>query len=194
MKSLDAMAQAIERLQGTFPEKNDEIQERLEQIRAHIMALQKAIRLRPPTPGEPRAYRENLQSFARVTVALSEHPPTMDSFAEQLRLIEQDLSLKETFSSSSRGEPLSQIEAVIRTVDKDNRENGGYEIWYVPKGLEDYSEEYKRFDNLSTPAVMSLPPGNYVLWATKQNVTSDRRPLSLGEDGKSKREFTLVVK
>lgn len=193
--SLDTMAKAVERLQNQVQPKTPEVSTRLNQIKAHVSELQNVVRSRPAVLGpEPRLYRENLESFSRVLIAVAEHAPPTDRLLDQLNSIERDLAIKKGFASSSRGEPLSQIQTVVYTVDKEERGKGGYEIWYVPKGLEDYSQEFKRFDNLSTPAIMSLPPGNYVLWTTKDNVTSDRRPLTLGDDGRSKREFTLVVK
>lgn len=195
MASLDTMATAVERLQNRVQSKTPEVSTRLYEIRTHISELRNAVRSRPVMLGpEPRIYQENLELFSRVMIAVAEHPPATDRLLDQLSSIERDLAIKRRFASSSRGEPLGQIQTVVYTVDKDHRSKGGHEIWYVPKGLEDYNGEYKRFDNLSTPAIMSLPPGNYVLWTTKDNVTSDRRPLTLGDDGRSKREFTLVVK
>lgn len=189
------MATAIEKLQDRVQPKTPEVSTQLEQIRTHISELQNVVRSRPLMLGpEPRIYQENLELFSRVMIAVAEHPPATDRLIDQLNSIERDLAIKRRYASSSRGEPLGQIQTVVYTVDTENQSKGGYEIWYVPKGLEDYNREYKRFDNLSTPAVISLPPGNYVLWTTKDTVTSDRRPLTLGDDGRSKREFTLVVK
>jgi DNA repair photolyase len=193
--SVNTMASAVEKLQNSVEPKTSEISERLVQIRKHLEAIQEAVRVRPVMLGEePRRYRENLVAISRSLVRLSENVPSTNTLGLKLNAIEQDLALKEKFIGSTRGEPLSQIETVVHTEGKDTHEKSGYEVWYVPKGLEDYKAEYRRFDNLSTPAVMSLPPGNYVLWATKENVISDRRPLTLGDDGRSKREFTLVVK
>lgn len=192
--SLDEMATAIKKLQNSVQGKLPAISSRLGQIETHVAALQHAVRSRPATLGEePRRYRENLMTYSKLLLLVAEHPSTTNRLEQQLNAVEQDFAIKEKFVASTVEEPLSQIEAVIITADKDNREKGGYEVWYVPKGLEDYSAEYRRFDNLSTPAIMFLPPGNYVIWASKENVTSARRALALGDDGRSKREFTLVV-
>jgi hypothetical protein len=195
LASLDMMASATEKLQMRDEARTPEFKARLEKVKRHISELQNTVRYRPAMLGaEPRIYRENLESFSRVLMAVAENPPEPAQLKNQLDSIEWDLEIKLRFAASSRGEPLGQIQTVVYTVDTDNRAQGGYEIWYVPKGLEDYKAEYKRFDNLSTPAIMALPPGNYVLWTMKDNVTSDRRPLTLGDDRRSKRELTLVVK
>lgn len=43
--------------------------------------------------------------------------------------VADDLALKASFSNSSRGEPLTEIDTVIHTVDDRNREVSGYEVW-----------------------------------------------------------------
>jgi hypothetical protein len=191
-QSLTSMSNSIRVLQIKYAKKNKAAAAKLQEISNYIHEMQANILLRL-NQDEPEQYIQNLASIAKLLKTLAEKHIAKNDLLKKLDQTASDLALKVAYSRSSRGEPYAQIEAVIRTV-KESNEISGYEVWYVPVALDEYRDEYRRFDNLSSPAVMLLPPGNYFLWATKGIYISERRPLTLGNDGRSKRRYDLDVK
>ena len=138
-------------------------------------------------------YHQSLQLDAELLQNAIERSPEPQQVLTSVSAVAADLSLKAKFSKTSRGDPFRLIQVVVRTISR-SIETGGYEIWYVPKGWADAKKAYKRFDVLSSPSIMELPPGNYFVWAVRDKESIAPRPLSLGDDGKSKRIVDLPVK
>ena len=106
--------------------------------------------------------------------------------------LNEELRIKILFSQSMKGGGFADIEVVVDT-KKSGEPISGYEVWYVPKGWRGNEEHYERFDNLSTPAVKQLPPGNYFIWTKKGGYQSDYSPFSFGFDEQTKRRIDLEV-
>ena len=172
---------------------NEDLSAELRDTVSQISALRADVVLSPNAP-QPERYLTNLSSYASFMQRIIEKPLPERDMLRVIREIRLDFHAKAIFSKSSRGQPLRQIETIVNTMKDGKAAISGYEVWYVPKGLVDYSDEYRRFDNLSTPAIMPLPPGNYLIWASKGRWSSERRPLTLGNDGRSKRQYDLPVK
>lgn len=122
----------------------------------------------------------------------TEIKPPDDKLKNKFEELDKELNAKLVFAKASRGNISSSISVVIKTI-RNGMEEGGYEVWYVPKGWADEKDHYQRFDNLSSPSIMDLPPGNYFIWTLKGNSKTEPRPLSLGEDKRSKRVIELNV-
>jgi hypothetical protein len=191
VQSLNSMSNSTLLLQSKYSKKSKAIAGKLLEISVLVQEMRAAIKARLPKT-KPEIYLENLSAISKLLKNLSGKPPKKELLLKKLEEVASDLALKVAYGRSSRGEPFAQIEAVIRTI-KGTNEISSYEVWYVPVALEEYSEDHMRFDNLSSPAVMKLPPGNYLIWAKKGNYKSERRPLTLGNDGSSKRRYDLPV-
>jgi hypothetical protein len=63
--------------------------------------------------------------------------------------------------------PIPDILTTVTTRDKDGKEVSNCEVWYCLKALINYKDRYYHFDQLSSPTVDSLAPGNYVFWTQK---------------------------
>jgi len=189
---LSSMNGTVETLQARY-RRSKSISTELGQISKKIIELRSRVRQEPNIP-QPVRYIKNLAAYAKFLQLLADRPVGNEQMLSALREITSDLDIKVIYSKGSRGQPLREIETIVHTVKDGNKEISGYEVWYVPRGLVDYPDEHKRFDNLSTPAIMPLPPGNYILWAAKGKSVSERRPLTIGDDGRSKRQYYLPVK
>jgi hypothetical protein len=192
LKILDSLNIKLEALQERY-RTNDDLLAQLRQTSLEVRELRSVVTLSGESP-QPERYLNNLSSYSGLMQRLIDRPLPSQEMLKVLREVNADFHTKVIYSKSSRGQPLREVEAIINTVKAGKGEVSGYEVWYVPRGLADYPEEYKRFDNLSTPAIMLLPPGNYFLWATRDNVVCERRPVTLGDDGRSKRYYDLPVK
>lgn len=106
--------------------------------------------------------------------------------------VDSDLDLKLNYAKSSLGAALRSVQVIVHTLRKGKDEND-YEVWYVPKALIDNREYYAQFDRLSSPTDMGLPAGNYYIWAQKGDMLSEKKPVSLGNDNKSRREIDIPL-
>ena len=192
LKILDSLNIKLEILQNR-DRTNEDLLAQLRQTSLEVRELRSVIALSGEGPQSQR-YLDNLTSYSSVIQRFIDTTVPSKEMLKVLREVSSDFHTKVIYSKTSRGQPLREVEAIINTVKAGKGEVSGYEVWYVPRGLVDYPDEYKRFDNLSTPAVMPLPPGNYFLWATRDNVVSERRPVTLGDDSRSKRYYDLPVK
>ena len=125
----------------------------------------------------------------------SKNPAEWKKLYEALQEVDSDLTVKAKHIKGGRGGGATLVQVLVRS-KKDAQDVAGYEVWYVPKGWAADSSTFKRFDGLtdaSNPPQMNLAPGNYFLWLSKGQPIPGRQPISLGGDGKTKREIDLVV-
>lgn len=106
--------------------------------------------------------------------------------------VESDLELKLSYSTASLGQSLRPVQVIVHTV-KESKEEAGYEVWYVPKALVANREYYAVFDRLSSPTDMEIPAGNYYFWIQKGTFASGKRPFSIGNDRKSRKEVDIPI-
>jgi hypothetical protein len=144
----------------------------------------------------PKDYTASLNLDSRllnsITVLSSKHPQDNKRVYEALGDVASDLQIKVAYARSALGAAFRLVQVLVHT-RKGDQEIGGYQVWYVAKGWADVQDEAKPFDRLSSPTYMDLPPGNYMIWTHKGQTNSKRQPVSLGDDGKSRREIDLPI-
>lgn len=83
----------------------------------------------------------------------------------------------------------SQTTEIVEDVSVNVRTKAGgdevrdYEIWYVTKFEAELPDQIHRFDSLSSPTAVTLPPGSYLIWAKKGSFTTERQSLDVGGKG-----------
>ena len=74
------------------------------------------------------------------------------------------------------------------------KEIGGYEVYYVPRGLLDIKSAYDRFPRQSSPTDEKiLSPGRYAIWACKNGSTGEQVTQAIGGHGETRIEVDLEV-
>jgi hypothetical protein len=149
----------------------------------------------------PAEYLESLTLDADLLKKLAGQKHNPKSAADrkrivaQLKDVDEDVAIKVVALKHGRGGSARLVE-VTAHARKEAQDLGGYEVWYVPKGWASNSGAYKRFDGLSNPSSppsMNLAPGNYLMWLSKGGAASNRQPVSIGGDGRTKRDLDLVA-
>jgi hypothetical protein len=160
----------------------------LDNIAANTRSLRETARRRKASTIPPE-YLESLKLNAELLMSVAEE--LLNSSYSRTRVIAmlthvaEDLSTKVIFSQRLMGAGLRLVEFVVHT-KKDGKEHGGYEVWYVPRGWLDTPDKFRRSDYPSSPAIMKLAPGNYMVWLKKDKVTTEKVPYTLGKDGSRK--------
>jgi hypothetical protein len=188
---LSSMRTSIKELQDSSISRNPSAKEQLEAISNAINELEHLLKLDSISVLHP-AYQEALEMDAKLLESLIKRGD-IESVLGKLKEVRSSLELKVKFAASSKGSALRLIQLLVKTVQKQQEVNG-YEVWYVPRGWAGAPDKYRRFDDLSSPAIKELPAGNYLIWlqVAGRDVT-ERIPITLGEDDKSKRRVTLSV-
>ena len=76
----------------------------------------------------------------------------------------------------------------------DGKEIGGYEVFYVSKGMFDVKSAHDRFPRQSSPTDEKiLCPGGYKLWARKDKFTSEPVAMGIGGHGETHLEVDIPV-
>ena len=71
---------------------------------------------------------------------------------------------------------------------------GGYEVFYVQKGMFDVKSAHDRFPRQSSPTDEKvLCPGGSAMWVRKKGVTSEPVTLRIGGRGETRLEVDLEV-
>lgn len=173
----------------------DNIKGWLNSLDSNIKYLAEIADSQTPTKIPPQ-YDASLRSNARLLETLTRYKSPSATDREKLFKglgdVALDLQIKVTYSRSALGSAFRLVQIVIHT-KKQDKEIGGYQVWYVPKGWAAVKDEAKPFDRLSSPTYMELSPGNYVMWTHKDGANSKSQPVSLGEDGRSKKEIDLLI-
>jgi hypothetical protein len=186
-----SMQTTVTALQNSSKSLNSSAKEELEIITAAIKDLERVSKANPVTARHP-AYREALEMDAKLLQSLLNEEKS-EVIVSKLSEVRSSLVLKVRFATSSKGSSLRLIQLIVKTM-QGQREVGEYEVWYVPRGWADVADKYRRFDDLSSPAIKDLPAGNYLIWLqVTSKIVTERVPVTLGEDGKSKRRVTLSV-
>lgn len=131
-------------------------------------------------------YDEALTKYANSS---SDRP---DKLVTVLQGLLDDLNAKLVFAKASRGSSGSEVSVTVKTI-RNNKEESGFIVWFVPRAWLDTRAQYQRFDRASSPSIMDLAPGNYFIWAEKGDFKSPEQPLVLGADKKSRREIEIVI-
>jgi len=76
----------------------------------------------------------------------------------------------------------------------DGKEIGGYEVFYVSKGMFDVKSAHDRFPRQSSPTDEKiLCPGGYKLWVRKDKFTSEPVAMGIGGHGETHLEVDISV-
>jgi len=122
---------------------------------------------------------------------LSQGKDGADKAVTALNEVAEDLKTKVIFSQNQMGTGLRLVEFIVHT-KKDETELGGYEVWYVPRGWSDTPDKFRRSDRTSSPAIMKLAPGNYLVWLKKGQLVTEKTGYTLGLEG-SRKEIDFPI-
>ena len=112
---------------------------------------------------------------------------------DNLREVALDMQLKADNCRHSADGLGKEIKVKVHT-KADEKEIGGFEIFYVPKGMFTVKSAHERFPRQSSPTDEStLSPGRYMIWAHKNKFTSEPTTLSIGGHGETKLEVDIPV-
>jgi hypothetical protein len=143
----------------------------------------------------PQEYLESLKLDAELLTTLaagiSNSSSTEDKVVDKLNQVNEDLEAKVVFSQMLMGAGLRLVEFIV-TTKKDGKEIGGYEVYYVPLGWWDTPDKFRRADQPSSPAIMKLAPGNYLVWLKKGEMLTEKVPYTLGKEG-SRKEVVFPI-
>ena len=112
---------------------------------------------------------------------------------ETVREVALDLQLKADNCRHSADGLGKDIRVKVHTKAGEN-EVGGFEVFYVPRGMLDIRSAHERFPRLSSPTKeQTLSPGRYALWVKKKTFTSEPTVLSIGGNGETELDVDLTV-
>jgi hypothetical protein len=193
-----SFAGSIANLRSRLPPNFSEAYNQVHPIDRSVSFLQQQINSHDLYP-VPDQYLKSLALDADMlkTVADRNRPASSaerSSLLEVLQLIASDLAIKVAhLEHHNKGPALVEVTVRART---GGSEADDYEVWYVPKGWSNYSNAYKKFDQLtnhSLPPKMFLAPGNYVIWLSRPPSKTEPRPVTIGGDGRARRDIELLI-
>ena len=110
-----------------------------------------------------------------------------------LRDVAFDIQLKADNCRNSADGLGKEIRVKVHT-KANGKEVGGYEVFYVSKGMLEVKSAHDRFPRQSSPTDEKiLCPGGYAFWARKQNVTNAPVTLGIGGHGETSLDVDLEV-
>jgi hypothetical protein len=110
-----------------------------------------------------------------------------------LRDVALDIQIKADNCRNSKDGLGKEIGVKVHT-KAGEKEIGGYEVFYVSKGMFDVKSAHDRFPRQSSPTDEKiLPPGGYAMWVRKKTFTSDPITLRIGGRGETHLEVDIVV-
>jgi hypothetical protein len=110
-----------------------------------------------------------------------------------LRDVALDLQIKADNCRNSADGLGKEIKVKVHT-KAGGKEIGGFEVYYVPKGLFDMKSAHDRFPRQSSPTDEKiLNPGRYAMWACRKGFTGEPATLSVGGHGETRLEVDLDV-
>ena len=110
-----------------------------------------------------------------------------------LRDVAFDMQIKADNCRNSDDGLGKEIRVKIHT-KAGGKEIGGYEVFFVSKGMFDVKSAHDRFPRQSSPTDEKiLCPGGYKLWARKDKFTSEPVAMGIGGHGETHLEVDLAV-
>ena len=110
-----------------------------------------------------------------------------------LRDVAFDIQLKADNCRNSADGLGKEIRVKVHT-KAGGKEVGGYEVFYVSKGMLEVKSAHDRFPRQSSPTDEKiLCPGGYAFWARKQNLTNAPVRLGIGGHGETSLDVDLEV-
>lgn len=137
-------------------------------------------------------YLESLRASQRLITKLKKEKDEAKTM-EILRAVDLDLQIKADNCRNSSDGLGKEIKVKVHT-RAGEKEVGGYEVFYVQKGLFDVKSAHDRFPRQSSPTDQKiLSPGGYAMWARKKGFTSEPVTMRIGGRGEKALEVDLVV-
>jgi hypothetical protein len=104
-----------------------------------------------------------------------------------------DLQIKADNCRNSEDGLGKEIKVKVHTV-AGGKEVGGFEVFYVQKGMFDVKSAHDRFPRESSPTDEKvLSPGAYILWVHRGTFSSDPVALRVGGHGETRLDVELAV-
>jgi|SoiMetStandDraft_5_1073268.scaffolds.fasta_scaffold125187_2 hypothetical protein len=191
---LQQIAGAAESLRGYGPAEPAEqktIQEQSTRISKNADLLRNLLQKRQVS----NSFRRTLQQDASALDRLKEKKPPARTVVVTTTGVADDLDAKARYV----GAPIwgAQVaDAPVRARTKSgNREEPGYRVWYVIRGVADDPNEFSPFPRLSTPTDHDLPPGAYLMWTRRPEGGPEgvKTPVDVGKPGQPQTEVDLPV-
>jgi hypothetical protein len=112
---------------------------------------------------------------------------------DMLRDVALDLEIKAENCRHSLDGLGKEIKVKVHT-KAGEKEVGGYEIYFVAKGMFDVKSAHDRFPRKSSPTDEKiLSPGGYAMWVRKNGVTGEPITLRIGGHGETHIEVEMEV-
>ena len=141
-------------------------------------------------PSDP--YLRALQADYRLLDRLKKEKDG-DKALAVLRDVAFDLQTKADNCRNSSDGLGKEIKVKVHT-KANGQEVGGFEVFYVSKGMLSVKSAHDRFPRQSSPTDEKiLPPGGYAFWTRKNGVASDPVPMRIGGGGEKQLEVDLEV-
>ena len=105
---------------------------------------------------------------------------------------EADLAIKRSHVEAGvgfAGEGLRNVRVTVRTM-RGTQEERGHFVWFVARAWIDEPRRHARFDEMSSPTMAPLAPGNYVMWLDE---AGSRQPIVVGGHGRSQQTIDLAL-
>jgi hypothetical protein len=176
-------------------EKESDVEDSLENISDYVKFLEAVISSGKPVPDEfLEGVALDAEFLKQIANRQRRSDPELQRVYDNLKDLEDDLAIKVT-NNRSGGDVARVVQVLIRA-KKGDQDVSAYEVWYTPKAWEFDAQRRRRFDkltSLSNPSSMTLAPGRYYFWLTKERFESEHKLLNIGVNGESKQEIDLVV-
>lgn len=146
--------------------------------------------LRPYAAGDD--YLRSLQRDNRLLDRIGKEKDEQKALAT-LRDVALDLQTKADNCRHSGDGLGKEIKVKVHTKASE-KEVGGYEVYFVQKGMFDVKSAHDRFPRQSSPTNEKvLAPGGYALWVRKKDFTGEPVSMRIGGHGETHLELDLEV-
>jgi len=150
------------------------------------------VHVRPKTYSPADSYLVSVRADNRQLRNLKKEKNPAKTLAV-LRDVASDLQIKADNCRHS-GDGLGKEIGVKVHTKAGGREIGGYEVFYVSKGMFDVKSAHDRFPRQSSPTDEKiLCPGGYEFWVRKNKFTSEPVPMGIGGHGETHLEVDVAV-
>ena len=175
-------------------ENESDIAESLTNIADYVKFLEAVFASDKPVPNEfLEGVALDAELLQRIANRETKFHPELQLY-DKLKDLEADLAIKVT--NNRGGGDIARVVQVFVRAKKGDQDVSAYEIWCTPKAWEFDAQHRRRFDkltNLSNPSSMTLSPGRYYFWLTKERSESEHKLINIGVNGELKQEIDLVV-
>lgn len=139
-------------------------------------------------------YRESLKQNQEALQRVFGPDLEIEAKLEVCRAIAKDIEVKKVYAQKN---PEAAFEPARVTVQTKNgeKEESGFQVWYVPKAWDTMTDRHKRFDKNSSPTDHKLAPGAYTMWTQVPALCNagNKQPISVGEYGQPEQTVDLPV-